>query len=137
MRPRRQNAPFDFLMVCAYDQRGVPSGVLDCELDRLDKSPTFVRYPANWMGEARLLHRVPILDNRQDRRSGTKDSGCSDNSFYNLASVHTRQEFPFWRVSNRTNRAQVSNRSVCVPEISMCRGTKCTSRVVDSTDVRV
>ena len=105
-------------MVGAYDQRCVPSGVRDRQLDWLDKSPTFIRYPANWQREARLLHRVPILANRQDRRSSAKDAGRSYDSFYDLTSVHTRQEIP-----SRTNRGQSIDTSVRDTQLDR-KGTK-------------
>src|SRR5229473_8346944 len=57
MCPRRQNATFDFLMVGAYDQRCVRSGVRYRQLDWLDKLPSFNGQSANWNGKARLLHR--------------------------------------------------------------------------------
>jgi hypothetical protein len=65
------------------------------QLDRLDKLSTFIRYPANWQGEARLLCGSLILAKSQDPRPRTNDAGCSRNSFYDFSPFHTRQETPF------------------------------------------
>jgi len=60
----------------------------------LDKSPTLIRYPANWQGKAQLLHRGLILAKSQDPKSRTNNPGCSRNSFYDFTSFHTWQEIP-------------------------------------------
>jgi hypothetical protein len=65
------------------------------QLDRLDKFPTFIRYPANWQGEARLFFRSLILAKSQDPRLRTKDARCRRNAFYDFPSFHIRQETPF------------------------------------------
>jgi hypothetical protein len=59
------------------------------QLDRLDKFPTFIRYPADWHGKALLLSSGLILAKGQDPGSCTNDPGCSRNSFYDFASFHT------------------------------------------------
>ena len=95
----------DFLVVGAYDQSCVRSGVRYRQLDRLDKSPTFIRYPANWQGKVRLPQRGLILTKSHEPRSRTNASGRSSKTFYAFTSFHTRQKIPFLASANGPKRA--------------------------------